>query len=129
MEISWNLNRCLLLILYFSYCISSTASRYTTSRDSLHHHMGVSTNTGGISPKMDGENFMENPINIDDLGGKNPYFWFNIHILKTTCPSSLNHHLALQAARTDPGNVPEGPEWRDFDRPPRLGDEFAVIVG
>ena len=91
--------------------------------------MGVSTNTGGISPKMDGENFMENPINIDDLGGKNPYFWFNIHILKTTCPSSLNHHLALQAARTDPGNVPEGPEWRDFDRPPRLGDEFAVIVG
>ena len=20
---------------------------------------------------------MENPINMDDLGGKNPYFWFN----------------------------------------------------
>jgi len=24
-----------------------------------------------------------------------------------------------QAARTDPGNIPEGPEWRDRNRPPR----------
>ena len=23
---------------------------------------------------------MENPIKMDDLGGKNPYFWFNTHI-------------------------------------------------
>ena len=25
---------------------------------------------------------MENPIKMDDLGGKNPYFWLNIHKLR-----------------------------------------------
>ncbi len=28
---------------------------------------------------MDGENFMENPIRIDDLGGKTHYFWKHPH--------------------------------------------------
>ena len=30
---------------------------------------------------MDGENFMENPIKMDDLGGKNPYFWVDTHMI------------------------------------------------
>ena len=46
--------------------------------------MGVEAKIGGkITPTMDGENFMETPIEMDDLGGKNPYFWFNTHILAT----------------------------------------------
>ena len=30
-----------------------------------------------------------------------------------------SHPLAPEAARTDPGSVPCGPEWRDPNRPPR----------
>ncbi len=30
-------------------------------------------------PKMDGENNGKPYEQMDDLGGKNPYFWFNTH--------------------------------------------------
>jgi len=51
--------------------------------------------------------------------------------LSLNSPESLLFHAFVfltlasfaQAARTDPGNVPEGPEWRDFDRPPRCMHE------
>ena len=42
-------------------------------------YLGVSKNRGGFSPKMDGENFMEHPIKMDDLGGK-PSIFGNIHL-------------------------------------------------
>ena len=29
---------------------------------------------------MDGENNGSNPIKMDDLGGKHPYFWVDTHI-------------------------------------------------
>ena len=34
---------------------------------------------------------MENPIKMDDLGGKtHPYFWFNTHLLHPTCQASIS---------------------------------------
>ena len=37
----------------------------------------------GITPKMDGENNGSKSYEeMDDLGGKNPYFWFNTHFMK-----------------------------------------------
>ena len=41
--------------------------------------MGVEPKIGGKPPKWM-VYFMEPPIKIHDLGGKNPYFWFNTHI-------------------------------------------------
>ena len=38
-------------------------------------YMGVEPNILLIPPKIDGEHFMENPIKMDDLGGKKHYFW------------------------------------------------------
>ncbi len=32
---------------------------------------------------------MENPIKMDDLGGKTPYFWFNTHIPTDQDPKTL----------------------------------------
>ena len=47
---------------------------------------------GGKPPKwikMDGLFHGKNPIKMDDLGGKNPYFWFNTHISKPFCLRTL----------------------------------------
>ena len=42
--------------------------------------MGVEPKIGGKPPKMDGENNGKPYEQMDDLGGKHHYFWFNTHI-------------------------------------------------
>ena len=43
------------------------------------HHMGVDPKIVGKPPKWMVK-IMENPIKMDDFGGKNPYFWVDTYI-------------------------------------------------
>ena len=73
-----------------------------------HQNMGVSKNRG-FYPKMDGF-FMENPIKMDDVGGKKPYFWKHQNILansncgKKSCYTKLSRQKRLPPINR--GNLP-----------------------
>ncbi len=57
--------------------------------------MDVSKNRGIYPPKMDGENHGSKPYEqMDDLGGKNPYFWVNTPINFDTNPSPPWHPMS-----------------------------------
>ena len=45
------------------------------------NYLGVSKNSGGFPPKMDGENNGKSYEKMDDLGGKHPYSWKHPYIL------------------------------------------------
>ncbi len=53
------------------------------------YYMGVSKNRGVFPPKWMVKK-MENPIKMDDLGGKKPYFWRATHIQHPTATSPIH---------------------------------------
>ena len=49
---------------------------------------------------------MENPIKMDDLGGKNhPYFWFNTHIFQRIVWFNSSTHVVVMAQLGTVGQV------------------------
>ena len=55
----------------------------------IRFYLGVEPKIGGFYPKMDGENFMENPIRIHDLGGFPPIFVEESLDLRNRCSKGV----------------------------------------
>ena len=82
--------------------------------------MGVSKNRGGPPKWM--VKIMENPIKMDDLGGKNPYFWFNTHIYIKKLYQNINSLQLVSTCINMHQHAPESPRTK----PKRLSSDATL---